>query len=109
MNYKVGDRVKKIASNGEGLVEIPLGTVGTIAGSGISRTWKILWDGFPDSQSREGKGWSAYSYQLAPLTDPKADAFLEGIRKWKPYEEPKHIEEFGTFTRETWERLKAKP
>jgi hypothetical protein len=27
--------------------------------------------------------------ELAPLTDPKADAFVESIKKLKPYEEPK--------------------
>ena len=26
---------------------------------------------------------------LVPLTDPKADSFIESIRKMKPYEEPK--------------------
>jgi hypothetical protein len=30
---------------------------------------------------------------LAPLTDPKADAFIEGIKKLKPYEEPKVVKE----------------
>lgn len=29
------------------------------------------------------------AYWLAPLDDPKADAFVEAIKKLKPYEEPK--------------------
>ena len=28
-------------------------------------------------------------YSLAPLTDPKADEFIDSIKKLKPYEEPK--------------------
>ncbi len=32
--------------------------------------------------------WRADFHRLAPLTDPKADAFIESIKKLKPYEEP---------------------
>jgi hypothetical protein len=32
--------------------------------------------------------FAMYPYQLAPLTDPGADAFIERIKKLKPYDEP---------------------
>jgi len=37
--------------------------------------------------------WFAGPEQLAPLTDPKADEFIENIKRLKPYEEPKVVKE----------------
>lgn len=33
--------------------------------------------------------WAVATEDLQPLTDPGADAFMERIKKLKPYEEPK--------------------
>ena len=37
----------------------------------------------------DGEEWFAATYYLAPLTDPKADEFIERVKSWKPYIEPK--------------------
>jgi hypothetical protein len=28
--------------------------------------------------------WLWHAHELAPLTDPKADEFIERVKKWKP-------------------------
>lgn len=35
--------------------------------------------------------WCCHPRDLAPLTDPKAERFIESIKKLKPYEEPKVV------------------
>lgn len=45
--------------------------------------------GYKTGVSEELRVPGHHAAHLAPLTDPKADAFLERIRKLKPYDEPK--------------------
>lgn len=84
--FKVGDRVKFVR-HAHYTNPIPLGTTGTVIERlrlTIDDEVSVLVDAAHDGGTREryAKPW-----QLAPLTDPKADAFLEKMRKLKPYEE----------------------
>lgn len=79
--FKVGQRVKKVRHNGRvpgqpGVGHLhftPLGAEGVIeeiAGSEVA----VLFDGM------EYQLWG-FPWQFVPLTDPQADAFMEGLKK----------------------------
>lgn len=52
--------------------------------------WVVRYYGPPARDANEfGPNRAAFrSCDLAPLTDPKADEFIESLKKLKPYEEP---------------------
>lgn len=100
--FKVGQRVKKIAKHDGGgkafqwPIRVPLGALGTVI-KGLSLVepinglrpelvYTVAFDGI-----HSGYGLGGYScapHTLAPLTDPKADEFIERVKKWKPEPEP---------------------
>lgn len=87
MNFKVGQRVKRIANprllNADNTT-MPVGMTGVVvARADHTGHIPVLPDGFL------GRPWGCEPETLAPLTDPKAEAFLESIRKMKPYSEPR--------------------
>ena len=74
--FHVGQRVKRI---GEGMF-IPLGSEGTIISpvyDGLCQ-WRVAFDGLHE--------WNCVQENLAPLTDPKADEFIERIKKQVQFE-----------------------
>lgn len=80
-SFKAGDRVRKIAHHPlAGHNFIPLGTEGTIVSAGWPAKWNMAWDGHGELHPC-GSHWGADDFQLAPLTDPAADAFLERMKK----------------------------
>jgi hypothetical protein len=82
--FKVGQRVKVIRS--QGFIPKAVGREATIIAIEPNRRCSaahyIAIDGLPcDSLIVIGAtGW-AYPDQLAPLTDPRADAFIESLKK----------------------------
>jgi hypothetical protein len=92
--YTVGQRVRRVRTGQTGnmaeLFPIPLGSQGTVrvpvsaASFGNTSFTIVDWD------LAFGEDWSEVRTDtLAPLTDPKADEFIESIKTLKPYEEPK--------------------
>lgn len=88
--FKVGQRVRKIGPlvrEGPRAVwaqVVPLGAVGAIQAVGPDvdgREYTVTYDAY-------GPHHGAMGYQLAPLTDPGTDAFIEKIKKLEPLREP---------------------
>ena len=82
-NFKVGDRVRKIAHRaGFSTFSIPLGTTGQIVGAEPFHfcEWRMCWDGF-GTANESGHFFGANSEQLAPLTDPGAEKFIASLDK----------------------------
>lgn len=77
-NFKVGQRVRKVRMNPPRLQVIPLGTEGVIvAERDADGEYGVRWN-----CDMAGFGFLyASSWMLAPLTDPKADAFIESLKK----------------------------
>lgn len=100
--FKVGQRVRIVRSRWA----FRVGAQATIIALHRS-TWRTdgrtgdAWDLDVDGVGRigvHGHQIAYFSDELAPLTDPKADAFLDSIRKLKPlHEEPKVKRELGTL------------
>lgn len=86
MNFKVGQRVRVIAHAGfTPLDSIVIGKEGVIAAI-EGRFYRVhVPDAIPTYR------WGFLASELAPLTDPGADAFMERIKKLKPYEEPVRV------------------
>lgn len=89
--FRVGQRVKYVSGI---LPRHPIGSEGTVVAvpaielqsgdGGVS----VKFD------SDHAPGYShVRSSSVVPLTDPKADAFIESLKKLKPYEEPKVLKE----------------
>jgi hypothetical protein len=101
--FKVGQRVRKVAYrqllHEPHAVVVPIGAEGVIRGfyDGFGGLWLVEYPGYSPSRHHIECGFGPYFYneaqQLTPLTDPHADAFIEGIKKLKPYEEPKVVKE----------------
>jgi hypothetical protein len=88
--FKVGQRVRIVRSDNQ----LHMGAVGHEATirevAPEPYHWLIEIHGYPRSQGWDGTGfYGASSEHLAPIADPGADAFMERIRKLKPYDEPK--------------------
>jgi hypothetical protein len=65
-----------------------LGTVVHIPGVRCIADYFVVWD---DLKSKFTQGaYAMYAYQLAPLDDPKADAFIEGLKKLAREPQPAH-------------------
>lgn len=71
--------VRLVAYCERSLREVPLGAEGVIVGSFGCDDWRVRWSGY-DHYSPTGL-WRSYGWQIRPLTDPKADAFIERIKK----------------------------
>lgn len=90
MNYKVGQRVRVVHAIETKLI----GLEGVIVRFDDlppkpESCWIVR---LPVSFSAPGRladdEWCFRPCDIAPLTDPKAEAFLESIKRLKPYEEP---------------------
>lgn len=81
--FRVGDRVRKV-NNGhrKAQVLVPLGAEGVIVGWDPDGTFEWMVE-YPDAPKPPfpWKYHFADSEMLAPLTDPKADAFLESLKR----------------------------
>lgn len=87
--FRVGQRVRVvwIEPNATWHMQHVLGKEATVIGR-FHDLWAIDVDGV-GTQTPFGPA-RFFDRQLAPLTDPKADEFIENIRKLKPlHEEPK--------------------
>lgn len=96
MIFRAGQRVRRVRSGGEdpSLHLIPLGATGTVASAsfviGITEFVHVNWDvALP-----EDFGY-VFPWTLAPLTDPKADEFIESLKKLS--EEPLILTPEETF------------
>ena len=112
-NFKVGQRVRVIANHGDKVGDMIVGHEGMLVrrksewwcGDRCFPVWIVSVPTAPFSDPLSNlrpDEWACMDEELAPLTDPKADAFLESIRKLKPYEEPKvpyHVGPFFTVNR----------
>lgn len=87
--FKVGDRVK-VVSGGDGQERQALGTCGTVIGlPGPAGLYEVRMD---IGLTNRGFDWLWWPHELAPLTDPKADEFIESLKKLKPlHEEPRVV------------------
>lgn len=90
--FKVGQRVKLLVnkpSGGPWPVQVPAGAVGTVTSplmfvkpvnvNGLAHVYAVQFDGV-SSGFRDGH-FSCRPHEIVPLTDPKADAFMERIKK----------------------------
>lgn len=89
--FRVGQRVRIVWLGGAAARRASdvLGREGTI--TAIPSAWHpraecdVEIDGAPAvAYGYEDRPWAALFVNLAPLTDPKADAFIESVKKWKP-------------------------
>lgn len=88
-NFKVGQRVKKVAMH-PGVNDVPLGSVGTIAGTSRApgdMRWLVDYDCMP--KLHLAAGYNAADYMLAPLTDDPGAWAADAVRK---VTKPQHIE-----------------
>jgi hypothetical protein len=76
------------------------GVIVSIPASGATAECSVLLDDYPPSPYLDGS-YAAMFYQLEPLTDPKADEFIEQVKRWKP--EPE-VAGFKEKTRELQQR-----
>lgn len=87
--FKVGQRVRVIAHYGHRR-DAPYGGWVGQEGTIIARRWLGIFSGWSWFLNLGGFEWHFHDAELAPLTDPKAGAFLESIRRLKPLDdEPK--------------------
>ena len=100
--FKVGQRVKIVSLAGWDPGETggpPLGAEGIVVEVDCG-CWRYIVDmpGYlhQPTDMEQQTHWGFDGPELAPLTDPGADAFLERIRKLKPYDEPKVEHEWET-------------
>lgn len=83
--FKVGQRVASNRDSGDGIV--PKNAEGTIIEIDNSIwPYRVRFDGYR-SMADHGL-YDCDSSDIRPLTDPKADAFIEGLKRLR-YEEPK--------------------
>lgn len=86
--FKVGDRVRVAWLHQHSRPSrVRLGMTGTIVAtdgglmpSGWRAEWRVVLDQIKSDFSFDG-AFFFQSAHLAPLTDPKADAFIEGLKK----------------------------
>ena len=76
-NFKIGDRVR--IKDHPNILAQHRGAETTITGPSFSHPW-IAGPCWPVACYAFGAAESV----LVPLTDPKADEFIERVRKWKP-------------------------
>jgi hypothetical protein len=83
--FKVGQRVKRVVDPMTDPVllrtDVPLGSTGVVNGLDRDGDCFVMWD-------HAGQQRLVFASTIAPLTDSKADAFIESLKRLKPYEEP---------------------
>ena len=83
MNFKVGDRVRILSTprndwQAEGVILRFIGNHTTYDGEkGVA--WRVAIFGYRSGE-RDGS-WNVLEPYMRPLTDPRADAFIESIKK----------------------------
>lgn len=87
--FKVGQRVRKVASmhkrdfsliDPKSPVRVPLGALGTVMRLRDDGAYSVAFDNYKGIAG--DTGWfRQMDYCLAPLTDPKADEFIERLKK----------------------------
>lgn len=90
--FKVGQRVRIVALHPyTGPRAVAVGMTGTVIAHNpdypVAGGWITEWAVDVDEVSSQMGGFHFRACDLAPLTDPKADAFLESIRKLQPLHE----------------------
>jgi hypothetical protein len=92
--FKVGQRVRILKWwHGEGTI--------------MRRPDPDFWAVLSDTKGREV---GFLDCELAPLTDPKADEFIERVKKWKPEPEivaPKHVTTYSDLVNEVLRQLRT--
>lgn len=102
--FKVGQRVRVVTPGCCPEAFRKEATILSLPGShpnpGFRDCYGVNVDGLePPFFAALGRYWGA-AYCFEPLTDPKADAFIERIKKLKPYDEP-----VVTEREREWDRL----
>lgn len=80
--FKVGQRVRKVSSARSASrdpVRVPFGAEGTIRGCLKSGQYAVRYDHY--TSSHPSGLYGEYDYMLVPLTDPKAEEFIERIKR----------------------------
>lgn len=82
MNFKVGQKVKR---NSVENVAVPAGAEGIITALNVYADHRmayhaVVWSGYPCPNASDGV-WNTRADCLIPITDPRADAFIESIKK----------------------------
>ena len=85
MQFHVGMRVRVVGSlqGAEDSHEVPIGAEGVIVSNGRGGCWHWIVDLHVHEHSPgslPSTHWGFYEEHLAPLTDPKAEQFLQSIR-----------------------------
>jgi hypothetical protein len=87
--FKVGQRVRYTSGH---LEKVPLHAEGVVVAAGVGGGAEFCDCDFPGAQADfnnvPGRA-RVHHTSIVPLTDPKADAFIESIKRLKPYEKPK--------------------
>lgn len=90
-NFKVGDRVRKIAAaprkepwRHDELTSAPIGTVGTVRRLPGWLPWfpEVYGIEYDDIKATAQEWHGAYAWMLAPLTDPRATQFIEDMERF---------------------------
>jgi hypothetical protein len=84
--FRVGQRVKVLPTQ-----RSPWSDEGTVTGicpdDPMGHTVLVRCDNHPTFD--EWDAWFCHPDDVRPITDPGADAFIERVKKLKPYDEPK--------------------
>jgi hypothetical protein len=82
--FKVGQRVRVIAHYGDCGDQAPnRGWVGH-EGIVIGRRWRGIFSGWSWYLNLGGFRWFFHDAELASLEPPRADEFIEQVKRWKP-------------------------
>ncbi len=83
--FKVGDKVRVVRSDFARWSYL-VGMEGVVVRPGSYWDWIVSIPGAPrlETLSDLGDAFGFYSHELAPLTDPGADAYIERVKSWKP-------------------------
>lgn len=98
--FKVGQRVKYVSGI---LPHVPVGTEGTILGFSALGPVDVDFTPVIAAPLRGTTIAHVFSTSIVPLTDPKADAFIERVKSWKPEPAPVALPERETHARVTSE------
>ena len=100
--FKVGQRVKRISRY---CFDIPVGSTGTISGyHHMPGCINVDWD---NGSINLDFGQGVAIHTLAPLTDPKADEFIERMRNPMPLRAVPYLEPIRTLTPAELEQVKG--
>lgn len=94
MNFRIGQRVKKVAHRAgyEALATVPIGAVGTVIDlNGSAWNGADLHIQYDLYSPRYGEKHCAAPYMVAPLTDPGFDAFMSSVLKPVNLDQPEKV------------------